>query len=133
MREDFTGWLAVIFIGVILGFLTMTRWSPYDDYAPVAVDEWVLAAACVLGGAIVVLLFEEGPQHAVAAGVLLVSAVFFPVVATIITSHLLGTTAVLDIIIYAALQRGLGRAIQLFVCIVLGVALGMFARMRVRL
>lgn len=133
MREDPTGWVVVIFVGVILGFLTMAQWPPYDDYVPLAVGEWAVVVAAVVGGAVVVLLFEEGPYHVTGAGALLLLAIFFPVLAAVITSYLLGTTAMMDIVIYAALQRGLGRAIQLFVCVIAGVAVGMFARMSVRI
>lgn len=133
MRENPTGWLVIVFVGVILGFLTMTQWTPYNDYVPVALSEWVLVAGSLLGGVIVVLLFEEGPNHVVGAGTLLFLAIFFPVMAAVITAYLLGTTGMMDVIVYVALQRGLGRGIQLFIFLFAGVAVGMFVRMRVRI
>lgn len=126
------GWAVVICLGIILGFLTLGRWPSYDHYTPVAVTEWTLYGFAIVAGITVALFAEEGSAGLVGVLIMVVIAVCVPVGATAVTASVLGTTDLVDIALYSAIQRAFTRSISLIVFTTAGLVLGVVATLRVR-
>lgn len=128
MTQSRVNWLMIVLSALILGFVTLSQWPPYNDFTPFVIPPWVPDAAAVLFGVLTALLFEDGPVALGAAVVLLMLSISLPVAATAVSSYLLGTTAMIDLILYMSLQRAFGQSVALFIFIIVGLALGIIAR-----
>jgi len=128
MSERIIDWGIVAAGGLLLGFLVVSQWAPYDLHTPMVVPGWVLTLGSLIMGAILAFLFEQATTSLASVMVLIVVTVSVPVTASVVTSHLLGTTELLDVIIYSSIQRAIGQSVMLFVMLIAGLGLGMLAR-----
>jgi len=119
----------VISAGLLLGFLVISQWPPYDLHTPMVVPGWVLNVSVLLMGGLHAHLFEHASTALGAEVVMVVVGVAVPVVASVSTSYLLGTTALMGVILYSAIQRALGQSVVLFVMAISGLALGMLTKL----
>ncbi len=118
--------------GLVLGVVTLSQWAPYDDYALIQTDGWLLVASSMIIGTLPPLIFEKMAESLVADISLVIFASAVPVIATVITSHLLGTVELLDVILYSSVQRALGQSVALFVFTFVGFAAGIIIGSRTR-
>ncbi len=131
MTDRLGGWAVVVAAGLVLGFLVISQWPPYHHHTPMVVPGWALTVFALLLGGLPAYLFEHASAGLCAEMVLIVVAVAVPVAASVATSFMLGTTALLDVILYSAIQRALGQSISLFVLVISGFALGLVIRLRI--
>lgn len=122
-------WL-VLALGSSLGFLTLSSWPAYRDYALWDPGNAGLYGAALLVGALLALGFRELSWALAAAGAVGLLAVLVPVGASAVTSHLLGTTSLLDVIMFAAIRQAIFRWLSLLVFSLFGLVLGLILRDR---
>ena len=118
----------VVSLGVVLGFMTLARWAPYDEYSPVVIALYIYYVVAVLFGLVVGLLNDSSVLGMATAAALVVIAMAFPVCATAATSVLLGNTAILDLILYRAIQQALVWSAPLLVFAFVGMTVGLIVQ-----
>ncbi len=131
MIEQILNWCTIFFGGLVLGFFTLSQWPPYSGYFPLDLDGWVLMVVAAVVGALPALIFARASVGLAGGIVLVLVACGVPVAASVVTSYLLGTTDLLDVILYSSIQRAIGQAVALFVFVIVGFAMGMTIEARI--
>ncbi len=125
-------WFFCVSLGLVLGSFLLHDWASFVNYSPFPSLVSVRYGFAFLGGCLLSLEFEASKETIVAVLLFIGTSLAVPICAIIVSSFMLSTVYVLDILLYEALRTSLALFFALFAFsgagALLGLTLGSFVK-----